>query len=162
MIEPLNRCIATFERRGLPVYASRDWHPTDHCSFRLQGGRWPPHCIAGLHGAEPPAELRLPPRTHLVPKGMLPDEDASSAFYATGLGVELREGGCRRVFIGGLATDHCVQATALDALEDGFEAIVLEDAIRALDVHQGDGQRALEELVTRGVHFTTTTSLRDK
>lgn len=53
VIPVLNRIIAAFERRGLPVYASRDWHPSDHCSFRIEDGLWPAHCIAGLAGAEP-------------------------------------------------------------------------------------------------------------
>lgn len=155
VIAPLNRIIAEFHRLGLPIYATRDWHPTDHCSFRLQGGPWPPHCIAGLRGAEPPSQLHLPPETRLVPKGIVPHAEAYSGFQATGLAVELRRAGCRRVIIGGVATDYCVRATALDALLAGFEAVVLEDAVRPVDVKKGDGRRALEELRAAGAVLTS-------
>lgn len=159
VIAPLNRCIDAFQRLGLPIYAARDWHPTDHCSFQHQGGPWPPHCIAGLYGSEPPRGLHLPPSTHLVFKGTHPKVEAYSAFQATGLAVELRKAGCRRVLIGGLATDYCVRATALDALAAGFETIVLEDAIRAVEVHRGDGKRTLEEMRAEGVRVATTASI---
>ncbi|MGH7068974.1 MAG: isochorismatase family protein, partial [Acetobacteraceae bacterium] len=112
---------------------------------------WPPHCIAGLRGAEPPAALRLPEETHIVYKGTSAYADAYSAFQATGLGVELRRRGCRRVFIGGLATDYCALATALDALRNGLDAVVFEDAVRPVEVPEGDGARALEEMRVAGV-----------
>lgn len=60
VIPRLNRCAAAFERDGLPIFASRDWHPPDHCSFRTQGGPWPTHCVAGTSGAEFPPTLVLP------------------------------------------------------------------------------------------------------
>lgn len=151
LIPILNRMIAAFERLGLPIYASRDWHPSDHCSFRTEGGPWPPHCIAGLHGAEPPAALRLPEEAHIVCKGTSPYADAYSAFQATGLGVQLRRRGCHRVFISGLASDYCVCATALDALRNGLDAVVFQDAVRPVEVHDGDGERALEEMRAAGV-----------
>lgn len=159
VIPPLNRVIAEFHRRALPIYATRDWHPTDHCSFRIEGGPWPPHCIAGLRGAEPPAALALPAETHIVCKGTSPYADAYSGFQATGLGVELRRSGCRRLFIGGLATDYCVRATALDALRNGFDAVVLEDAVRPVEVHEGDGRRALEEMHAAGVTLASSERL---
>lgn len=159
IIEPLNRCMALFSRLGLPIYVCRDWHPTYHCSFRLQGGPWPPHCMAGLWGAEAPAQLRIPVDAHAVFKGTVPVADAYSALQMTGLAVVLRNGGCRRVFIGGLATEHCVRVTALDALAAGFEAIVIEDAVRPLEAHPGDGQRALAELSQRGVRMASVASL---
>ncbi|MGH8296852.1 MAG: nicotinamidase [Steroidobacteraceae bacterium] len=151
IIPVLNRTIIEFDRLGLAVYASRDWHPSDHCSFSIEGGPWPPHCIAGLRGAEAPAALRLPERTHVVFKGTARYADAYSAFQATGLGVELRRKGCRRVFIGGLATDYCVRATAMDALRNGLDAVVFEDIVRPVESHQGDGARALEEMRAAGV-----------
>ena len=139
-----------FDHCGLPVIASRDWHPRDHCSFREHGGPWPAHCVAGTHGAELAATLALPRHSMIVSKATQRDHDAYSVFQGTGLAERLRELHCRRLFIGGLATDYCVRATALDALAAGFEVIVLEDAIRAVDVQAGDGARALEELRARG------------
>src|SRR5262245_28587020 len=61
ILEPLNHCVREFDRLGLPVFATRDWHPPGHCSFREQGGPWPVHCVAGTRGAEFSAQLRLPP-----------------------------------------------------------------------------------------------------
>ena len=159
IIAPLNRVIAAFHRRALPIYATRDWHPTYHRSFRLQGGPWRPHCIAGLRGAEPPAALDLPAEAHVIRKGTSEYADGYSGFQATGLGVELRRAGCQRVFVGGLASDYCVRATALDALRNGFEAVVLEDAVRPLEVHDGDGQRALDEMRAAGVTLASSGQL---
>lgn len=139
-----------FDHCGLPVIASRDWHPTDHCSFREQGGPWPVHCVAGTHGAELAATLALPRHSEIVSKGTQREREAYSAFQDTGLAARLRRRHCRRLFIGGLATDYCVRATALDALAAGFEVVVLEDAVRAVDLQPGDGVRALAEMRARG------------
>jgi nicotinamidase/pyrazinamidase len=139
-----------FDHCGLPVMASRDWHPPDHCSFKAQGGPWPPHCVAGTNGAELAATLALPRNSAIISKAERSDRDAYSAFQGTGLARKLRKLHCTRLFIGGLATDYCVSATALDALAEGFEVVLLEDAIRAVDVQPGDGARAIAEIVARG------------
>jgi nicotinamidase/pyrazinamidase len=132
------------------VAASRDWHPADHCSFGEQGGNWPPHCVAGTAGAElHPAIAALPPDL-VVDKGTDGGREAYSAFDAPGLARALRERGVQRLLIGGLATDYCVRASALDALEAGFGVTVLEDAVRAVDVAPGDGARALDEIRAAG------------
>src|SRR5512140_715233 len=72
----LTRCVRAFERRGLPVLATRDWHPPDHCSFLGRGGRWPPHCVAGTGGADFAAGLSLGPRATLVSKATSRERDA--------------------------------------------------------------------------------------
>jgi nicotinamidase/pyrazinamidase len=153
VVPALNRYIAEFVRQGLPVIATRDWHPRQHCSFREQGGPWPPHCIAGTSGAGFPQNLALPPGVRVVSKGTRPETDAYSGFEGTDLAAQLRALGCTRVFIGGLATDYCVRASALDALTEGFEVVVLEDAVRAVDVRPGDGQAALDEVAARGARM---------
>lgn len=150
VIAPLNRYIKEFERRGLPIFATRDWHPEDHCSFRQQGGIWPPHCVAESPGADWPAALELPRQTHVISKALKPETEAYSGFQGTDLAAQLRKRNCRRVFIGGLATDYCVRATALDALAEGFEVVLLTDAIRPVDVNPGDGARAIEEVCQHG------------
>lgn len=150
VIPVLNRCIEEFEHSGLPIFATRDWHPVEHCSFRDQGGPWPVHCVAGTHGAQLAASLRLPPDARIISKATRREPDAYSGFEGTDLAAQLRRIHCKRVFIGGLATDYCVRATALDALAEGFEAIVLEDAVRAVDVRPRDGRQALEEIAERG------------
>jgi nicotinamidase/pyrazinamidase len=152
VIPVLNLYLEEFDRHGLPIFATRDWHPPDHCSFRQQGGPWPPHCVAGSPGAELPSTLALPTGTEIISKATRPEADAYSGFEGTELALRLRKLGCRRVFIGGLATDYCVRATAVDALKEGFEVIVLEDAIRPVDARPGDGARALAELLAQGAH----------
>lgn len=150
VVAPLNRYAAEFERHGLPVLATRDWHPPDHCSFAARGGPWPPHCVAGTPGAAFATGLRLPAGAEVVSKATEPDADAYSGFQGTDLTARLRARGVRRVLIGGLASDYCVRATALDALAAGFAVVVLGDAVRAVDLQAGDGARALAELTARG------------
>jgi len=150
VLPPLNRYIARFDECGLPVIFTRDWHPPDHCSFRPAGGPWPPHCIAGSAGAAFAPGLDVPPAAHIVSKAVTPEADAYSGFQGTGLEALLRALGCRRLFVGGLATDYCVRATVLDALAAGFSTVLLADAVRAVDAHPGDGKRAEEEMAAAG------------
>jgi len=159
VIPVLNRAIARFHAAGLPVAASRDWHPAGHCSFAEQGGPWPPHCIAGTAGAELAPALELPDDAILVSKATTQEKDAYSAFEGTGLAEQLRARGVKRVFVGGLATDVCVLNTALDARREGFEVVLLEDAVRAVDVKPGDGQRAIERMRTAGCTVAGSQSL---
>jgi nicotinamidase/pyrazinamidase len=137
----------------LPIFATRDWHPARHCSFHEQGGPWPAHCVAGTAGAEFPAALDLPSQARVISKATLAEADAYSGFEGTDLAEQLRAAGCRRVLIGGLATDYCVRATALDARAQGFEVLVLTDAVGAVEVHPGDAGRALEDMRARGAHL---------
>jgi nicotinamidase/pyrazinamidase len=139
--------------RGLPVFATRDWHPANHCSFRERGGPWPPHCIARTAGAEFAPGLALPPGAVIVSKATAPNQDAYSGFEGTDLDSRLRAREVRRVFVGGLATDYCVLNTVRDALKNGYEVIVLADAIRAVNVQPDDGRKAEEEMVRLGAKF---------
>lgn len=97
VISPLNRCIAEFQRQGLPIFASRDWHPPDHCSFQPQGGPWPAHCIAGTWGAEFAAQLCLPSAARVISKATAAQTEAYSAFQGTNLAAQLKALGCTRV-----------------------------------------------------------------
>ena len=150
VIPVLNGYLEKFERHRLPIFATRDWHPANHCSFQAQGGPWPPHCVAGTPGAAFASQLVLPRGTEIVSKGVLQQAPGYSGFEITGLAWRLRRLACKRVFIGGLATDYCVRATAVDGLREGFAVVVLEDGVRAVDVQPGDGTRALEELAALG------------
>ena len=114
------------------VVATRDWHPANHRSFTAQGGEWPPHCVAGTPGAEFHPGLDQGGIDFTVRKATTPDQEAYSGFDDTDLAARLRERGVRRVFVGGLALDYCVDATALDAARAGFETYVVEDATRAV------------------------------
>lgn len=158
VVPVLNRYAERFAGAGAPVFATRDWHPTRTRHFKEHGGAWPPHCVQGTRGAEFHPDLVLPPGADVVSKGMDPDEDAYSAFQAEtadGLpfAAALGEHGVSRLFVGGLATDYCVKSTALDALKEGFEVVVLEDAVRAVNVKPGDGDQALGELRAAGARF---------
>ncbi len=155
VLAPLNRCIGVFESGNLPVFATRDWHPPGHCSFREQGGPWPAHCVAGTRGAELAAGLKLPPGARTVSKGTHRQKDAYSGFQGTDLAEQLRALQCTRVFIGGLATDYCVLETVKDALQAGFAVIVLVNAVRAVNVHADDGRRALDEMAALGARFAS-------
>ena len=149
-----------FERRGLPVFASRDWHPAVTSHFQAYGGVWPPHCVQNTRGAEFHPQLSLPENSIVVSKGMDPSEDAYSAFQAQTaegetLADALRERGVQRLFIGGLATDYCVKATTLDAVDAGFEVVVLEDSVKGIDLNPGDIARAVAEMEEHGARTAT-------
>lgn len=148
VVAPLRACAAQFRQAGLPVFATRDWHPPGHCSFQPQGGPWPPHCVAGTTGAAFAPGLDLPPEARIVSKADTPRQEAYSGFAATPLEAWLRAEGVDTVFIGGLATDYCVLQTARDALNLGFKTYVLEDAVRP--VAALDGTRALDDLRQAG------------
>jgi nicotinamidase/pyrazinamidase len=156
VVAPLARTVEAFRARALPVVATRDWHPLRHCSFAAQGGPWPPHCVQDSHGAAFAAALRLPPEAVVVSKGTDPDAEAYSGFKGTSLAAELRARGVRRLFIGGLATDYCVLNTVQDAIAEGFDVVVLVDGIAAVDVHPGDGAKALDAMRRGGARFART------
>ena len=160
VIPALNICIDKFKQAGAPIFATRDWHPGDHCSFRARGGPWPPHCIADSRGAAFAATLKLPDDVIVVSKASSADADAYSGFDHTDLAAQLAARACRRVFIAGLATDYCVRATALDALREGLQTVVLEDGVRPVNVKPSDGEHALTEMRTRGARIAHSSELR--
>jgi nicotinamidase/pyrazinamidase len=160
VVPVLNRYIERFRAAGAPVFATRDWHPAKTKHFEAYGGLWPPHCVQGTPGAAFHAGLALPADAVVLSKGMDPEEDAYSGFQAEDASgmpfpVVLGERGVARIYVGGLATDYCVRATALDAAREGFEVAVLGDAIRAVDLAPGDGERAIAEMRDAGVGFVT-------
>ncbi len=159
VVPVLNKYIQQFKEANAPIYATRDWHPPNHSSFTPQGGPWPPHCIQNTKGAKFHEDLKLPKRTVIISKATDPNTEAYSGFDGTNLGEALRRKGVRRVFVGGLATDYCVKNTVFDAVELGFETMLLEDAIRGIDVKPGDSERAVEEMKAKGVHTVTYSKL---
>jgi len=150
VVPVLNRYIQAFQALNLPVYATRDWHPAGHCSFREQGGPWPPHCVANTAGAGFAAALQLPPGTVVISKAVTVDADAYSGFQGTELDSDLFAAEIKRLFIGGLATDYCVLNTVRDARGLGYQVFLLGDAIRAVNVQTGDGMRAEDEMLRLG------------
>ncbi|MGC8783180.1 MAG: bifunctional nicotinamidase/pyrazinamidase [Armatimonadota bacterium] len=155
VVPVLNRAIERFRQLGAPIIASRDWHPEKSTHFAAYGGQWPVHCVQNTAGAAFHPDLRLPDDAIIVSKGMGENEDAYSAFDARteeGMPLEdlLKTKGVRRLVVGGLATDYCVRASVLGALERGFEVLVLRDAVRGVDVQPGDSEKALAEMQSKG------------
>src|SRR5262245_31962030 len=116
VIAPLNRYIERFAGAGLPVFATRDWHPEKTTHFKAFGGVWPVHCVQGSYGADFHRALKLGRETVICSKGMESDSDSYSGFDAidaagTKLSERLKQSGVRRIYIGGLATDYCVKQT---------------------------------------------------
>jgi len=153
VVDPLNAYSRAFARAGLPVVATRDWHPLNHCSFAAQGGQWPAHCVAGTAGAQFASGLVLPPDAVVVDQATDPRREAYSGFSGTSLNDELKHRNVHRLCVGGLATEYCVLHTVLDGLALGYAVVVLADAVRSLDVQPGDGASALETMRQAGAVF---------
>ncbi len=144
------------------VVATRDLHPPDHSSFADRGGQWPPHCVAGTAGADlhdAVAGIRF---DRIQDKGDDRDREGYSGFDGTDLAEYLRGRGVERVLVAGVASDYCVRATALDAIREGFQTTVLTDAVAAVELHPGDGERALAEVTAAGGRLDRVALLRDE
>ena len=161
VVEPLSRIAECFAAAGLPVLASRDWHPQTTSHFKEFGGTWPPHCIQNTHGAAFHPALRLPEGTLIISKGSETDADSYSAFDGRGtdentLAKILKALQVQHLYIGGLATDYCIRSSALDARKEGFAVTVLSDAIAGVEVVAGDSEKALDEMRRVGVTICST------
>jgi nicotinamidase/pyrazinamidase len=152
VVAPLNKLIDEFLQRGEPVFKTRDWHPEKTKHFAAYGGTWPVHCVQNTKGAEFHPELTNDMHIRVISKG-LGDEDSYSGFDGTDLGLQLQRLGVEEVWVGGLATDYCVKNTVLDALKEGFRVKALKDAMRAVEVNPGDGERAIEEMKNAGAEI---------
>lgn len=164
VIESINQAVEHFIAAGLPVLASRDWHPPNTRHFRDFGGVWPIHCVQGTEGAAFHPGLRLPEGTVVLSKGINPELDGYSAFEGvTADGrmlIELlRELEVRRLYISGLATDYCVLCTTLEALRNGIKVTVLTDAVTGVDIIPRESACALEDMVTAGAKLATVEGL---
>ncbi len=161
----VNAAIAAARGAGALVVYTQDWHPTHTPHFAQDGGTWPVHCVAGTWGAELHPALDVDEDAPRVRKGTN-GEDGYSGFTmrdpltgetrATELEAILRDRDVDAVTVCGLATDYCVRATALDAQRLGFATTLLEDAVRAVDLQPGDGDRALNDMSAAGVTILTT------
>jgi nicotinamidase/pyrazinamidase len=162
VIPGLNRLSERFSAAGRPVYLSRDWHPPDTTHFTGFGGTWPVHCVAGTRGAGFHPDLHVPPGAVVVSKG----EDRNDAGYSAFEGLtadghrlaeDLHRRGVSTLYIGGLATDYCVRATALDARRAGFDVVVISDAIAGISGE--DSRRAVEEMRQAGASLVVSNDI---
>lgn len=148
IVPKLNRYTDGFTRESLPIFATRDWHPVNHSSFSEQGGPWPVHCVQDTPGARLTEGFALPPGATIVSKGTASDTEGCSPFEDGEFARLLRARGIRRLWVGGVATEYCVRATVLEAMAQGFEVVLLTDAIRG--IQPGDEARAVDEMVDQG------------
>ncbi len=176
IVAPINRLLQRFENRVL----TQDWHPSGHRSFasshpgkapyqsvRLSYGEqtlWPDHCVQGTRGAAFHPALDTGLAQMVIRKGFRAAIDSYSAFFEndrltpTGLTGYLRERGLGRLFLCGLATDFCVSYSAIDARRQGFEAVVLIDASRGIDL-DGSLAAATARMRDAGVVLATEAAL---
>ena len=164
------------------VVATQDWHPPHHASFAINhhghapgdvtvmGGidqvLWPAHCVQQQPGASFHSGLDVSPIQYVVHKGIDPAIDSYSAFFdnlhlrETGLEAFLRTRSVDSIVVLGLATDYCVLFTALDGRALGFDVKVVREGVRAVDVAQGDGERALDDMRAAGCAIVSVSDLR--
>lgn len=157
VVQAANIEIDRAREAGALVVYTQDWHPEHTPHFQVDGGIWPVHCVQGTWGAELHPQLEVV--GEIVRKGS-GGEDGYSGFTVrdpvsgeeeeTKLEDVLRNRDIKRVVVVGLATDYCVKETALDALERDFVTEVLADAVRAVDLEAGDGDRGLEAVRSAG------------
>jgi nicotinamidase/pyrazinamidase len=147
--DPVKRLASHFDT----VVATRDWHPPDHASFETQGGPWPVHCVRNTRGAELHPAMQGVHRDAVVDVGRGREDEGYSGFEDSDLAGILRDRDVDEVFVCGLATDYCVRASAIDACREGFEVTVVEDAVRGVEVAEGDSERALAEMRDAGARI---------
>jgi nicotinamidase/pyrazinamidase len=156
IVPVLNRYVEKFAQAGMPIFVTRDWHPSSTSHFNTAGGVWPPHCIRGSKGAEFHPDLKISKDAVVLSKGTAADEDSYSAFAAADWrGVVLKDllqqSGIERIYVGGLATDYCVKETVLDGLNQGFQVVLLQDAICGVNLQPEDSARAIDAMLKAGV-----------
>ncbi len=159
VVGPLNLMISHARRNGWLVVATGDQHPRVTTHFDV----WPVHCVQNTFGAAFRSDLDIDAEVKVVSKGQGPTDNAYSGFDGqlpdgTTLAQLLHSNAIDRVFIGGLATDYCVKATAMDAVA-GFETVLLTDACRAVNINPGDEVLALAVMAQAGIEFRATTEI---
>jgi nicotinamidase/pyrazinamidase len=165
IIPTINSEVAAASAAGATVVFTQDWHPESTPHFAKDGGIWPVHCVGGTWGAELHPEVVAPDEAVRLRKGAN-GEDGYSGFtmrdpetgttIPTPLEPLLRTRGVGRVVICGLATDHCVLATAMDAVRRGLDTTLLEDAVAAVNLQPRDGDRAVRLMRRSGIHVGQT------
>ncbi len=161
IIPALNWYARFFESAKGYVFASRDWHPANHVSFKAQGGLWPLHCVQNTKGANFSPDLILPGDTGVISKAMDPKKEGYSVFDGTLFADELRIRGVKRLFVGGLATDYCVVNTVIDSRKLGYDTVVLMDATMGINVKPDDVDKAIQAMLKAGAQQATMVDFSD-
>ncbi|MCH7758957.1 bifunctional nicotinamidase/pyrazinamidase [Patescibacteria group bacterium] len=166
VIKPLNKMIVYAHQHDWLIVASRDWHPAVTNHFQYYGGLWPNHCVKDTKGAEFHTDLNLDGIT-VISKATEPDQDGYSAFEGykhdgQTLADLFESNNIKKVYIGGLATDYCVKASAIDAVKLGFKTFLLLDVCRAVNLKPGDGEEAVKEMIDLGVKVINTREVQNE
>jgi nicotinamidase/pyrazinamidase len=146
---PVKRLAGQFDT----IVATRDWHPPDHASFETQGGPWPVHCVRGTQGARFHPAMEEVDLDAVVDVGRRREDEGYSGFEKSDLAQILRDRDVAEVYVCGLATDYCVRASTIDACREGFEVTVVRDAVRGVDVNEGDSERAFQDMREAGARI---------
>lgn len=160
VVSVLNDYSERFRALQLPIYASRDWHPRVTTHFKEFGGLWPPHCIQGTRGAEFHPDLQRPAAQNVITAGDSAEDEGYSAFEGhlpdgQTFADRLRDDHVDHLYVGGLATDYCVRASALDGRKVGLKVTLLIDAIRGVNLQPDDSERAIDEMRRAGIDLAT-------
>jgi len=153
IIPVINKLVKLFSANEDMIFFSRDWHPEKHCSFSENGGTWPEHCIRGTRGARFHPDVQIPETSKIISKATTESKVAYSAFEDTELAEELEKNNINTLYVCGLATDVCVRSTVLDGLKLGLTVIVVSDAVKAVELEPGDGDRAIHEMNAAGAEI---------
>ena len=157
VIPVINKYVALFADKGLPVFFSRDWHPSDTAHFRKQGGDWPEHCVQGTQGAQFHPDLLVPEYAIILSKGMTSGVEGYSAFQGkdeegkTFLDV-IEKLNIDELYVGGLATDYCVKHSVMDALDIGIKVYLLIDATKGVNENVLDTKKAVARMEENGAN----------
>jgi nicotinamidase/pyrazinamidase len=157
IVQVINKYIDMFTSNKLHIFATRDWHPPNHVSFKQRGGVWPMHCVKDTIGADFPSELRIPRSTTIISKGYEYDKEAYSGFEGTELAKKLEQNQIKCLLVAGVATDYCVKNTVLDALKLGLDIVVLIDAVKGIK----NGDEAIKEMRRNGAKIATIDDVSD-
>jgi nicotinamidase/pyrazinamidase len=149
--EPVKRLANHFD----VVVATRDWHPPDHASFETEGGPWPVHCVQGTPGAQFHPAMDEVHLDAVVDVGRGRTDEGYSGFERSDLARILHDRDVDGVYVCGLATDYCVRASAIDACAEGFAVTVVEDAVRGVEVNDGDSERAFTDMREAGARIAS-------
>ncbi|MFY9557642.1 MAG: bifunctional nicotinamidase/pyrazinamidase [Blastocatellia bacterium] len=154
IIPTVNRLIDEF----LLVISTQDWHPSNHISFKEQGGPWPPHCVQNTPGAELHPDLKTATIAHYFRKASAPEKDDYSEFEGKddrgrSLDEVLKSHEVSKLYVVGLATDYCVLETVLDGIKYGYDVCAVIDAMRAVNVNPDDEQKALRKMASSGARL---------
>lgn len=150
IISVVQKYVDFFQGKHVPIFFTRDWHPSNHISFRAQKGPWPPHCVQNTPGAKFHPRIKIPDSAVIISKAYLQNKDAYSGFEGTVLDEELKKQGILQISVCGLATDYCVKHTVLDALKLSYEVLLLSDAIKGVNLKPTDSDKALQEMEKSG------------